>query len=116
MQEFLSGFGLDAYAASSVPDGAKFPYLTYNMVDGAFGDIEAPMEVDLWYYGTSESAPNAKVKEISGYIGLGGILLPCEGGAIWVKRGSPFSQSVVDTDDMIRRRLINLDIEYLTTF
>lgn len=114
---FLSGFGIPAYAAASVPDDATEPYLTYALPVGAWGDAEMAMEVNLWYYGDGEKAPNAKVQEISDAIGLGGVLLPCDGGAVWVKRGSPFAQSVTDgtTDDKIKRRYINIDLEYITT-
>lgn len=114
---FLAGFGIPAYAAASVPDDAVEPYLTYSLITGAWGDGEVAMEVNLWYYGDGEVAPNAKVQEISDAVGLGGVLLPCDGGAVWVKRGSPFAQSTTDgtTDDKIKRRYINLDLEYITT-
>ena len=39
----------------------------------------------------------------------------CDGGAIWIKRGEPFAQNMGDqNDDMIRRKIINLSVEYLT--
>lgn len=118
IQGFLSGFGVPAYAAASVPDDAAEPYLTYALVDGAWGDGEVAMEVNLWYYGDGEAAPNAKVQEISKAIGIGGTYIPCDGGAIWIKRGSPFAQSVSDGtgDDKVKRRYINLDLEYITPY
>lgn len=118
IQGFLSGFGVPAYAAASVPDDATEPYLTYALVDGAWGDGEVAMEVNLWYYGDGEAAPNAKVQEISRAIGLGGAYIPCDGGAIWIKRGSPFAQSVSDGtgDDKVKRRYMNIDLEYITTY
>lgn len=116
VQSFLSSFGLPAYAATSVPDEAEMPYITYYLVDGMFGDNEVSMQVDLWYYGGTEAAPNAKVQEISKAIGMGGVMLPCEAGAIWVKRGAPFAQTISDGsgDDSVKRRYINLDLEYET--
>lgn len=112
---FLAGFGIPAYAATSVPDDAEEPYLTYSFVTGAWGDAEMAMEVNLWYYGDGEVAPNAKVQEISDAIGLGGVLLPCDGGGIWVKRGSPFCQSMGDSaDNKVKRRYINLTLEFIT--
>lgn len=116
IQSFLSSFGLKTYAATSVPDDAAYPYLTYYLVDGAWGDVEQAMQVDLWYYGGSEATPNAKVQEISAAVGLGGVVLPCDLGSIWVKRGSPFAQTVSDGsgDSEIKRRYINLDLEFLT--
>ena len=49
------------------------------------------------------------------WAGRGGILLPCDGGAIWLKRGTPFSQNMGDeSDDMVKRKYLNLVVEFLT--
>lgn len=108
----LSELEIPVYAVTSVPSDAEFPYSTVDMVAGAFWDGEMSLTLDLWYRGDSESAPNAKAHELSSLIGSGGRILKCDGGAIWVKRGSPFSQSMGDQDDdKIKRRHINLIIE-----
>ena len=113
---FLAGFGIPAYASTSVPSRADFPYLTYTLVVGDWDGGEVPMAVEVWYRTDSEATPNAKVREISRAIGRGGVTVPCDGGMLWVKRGSPWAQAVVDeTDDKIKRRYINLSIEYLIT-
>ena len=58
---------------------------------------------------------NAKAEEIGKHIGRGGRLIPCSGGAIWLKRGSPFAQSMGDNaDDMIRRKYLNITAEFIT--
>ena len=112
---FMAGFGIPAYAESSTPSEAEFPYLTYQLALGEWGAGETNMQVNLWYYGDGETAPNAKARELFVGIGLGGKLLRCDGGALWVKRGSPWSQAVTDPDDdKVRRRLINVSIETLT--
>ena len=116
IHKFLSGFGVPAYSASSVPVDAEFPYLTYSLVTGEWGDGEQPMAVSLWYRTESESKPNAKAEEIRRSIGRGGRVLRCDGGAVWVKRGVPWCQSMSDPDDdMVKRRYINLDLEYMIT-
>lgn len=115
LQKFFEGFGLDAYAASSVPSDVILPYLTYELTVGAWGDGDNNILVNLWFYTTSEAIPNAKVQEISDYIGLGGVRVLCDGGALWIKRGRPFSQSLKeDTAPELKRRLINIDVEYDT--
>lgn len=111
---FMSQFGIPAYTASSVPESAEFPYLTYELSLGAFGDGETGITVNLWYRGESESPANAKADEISKAIGSGGRIVQCEGGAIWIKRGTPFCQSVYDTDNTIKRRYINISAEFFT--
>ena len=112
----LGELGIPAYAATSVPDDAGYPYATAEMSAGTFWDGEIPVPVSLWYRGDSESEPNAKARELSALVGAGGRVLPCDGGAVWVKRGSPFSQSMGDsTDDKIKRRYVNLTAEFITS-
>lgn len=114
LQAFFERF-LPSYAASAVPNDVEFPYLTYELITGAWEEGEVGITVNLWYYTTSEAAPNAKAREMSAAIGMGGVQVPCDGGAIWFKRGSPWCQSLYDsTDTNIKRRYINVTAEYLT--
>lgn len=114
LQAFFEQF-LPSYAASAVPDDVEFPYLTYELITSAWEEGEVGLTVNLWYYTTSEAAPNAKVREISSAIGMSGTLVPCDDGAIWFKRGSPWAQSLTDiTDTRIKRRYLNVTAEYLT--
>lgn len=106
---------LTAYPASSVPDDAVFPWLTYELITGAWDSGEIGLTVNLWYYTTQEAEPNAKAHEISDAIGLGGVFVPCDDGAIWIKRGSPWCQNVRDDSDTnIKRRYLNITVEYIT--
>ena len=113
---WLKGFGIDVYRDAAVPKDAEMPYITYSLSLGMFGEGECPATVDVWYRTPSEAVPNAKAEEIGRALGLGGTVLPCEGGAMWVKRGEPFCQAVADEDNAVKRRTINLSIEYLTSF
>jgi hypothetical protein len=116
LHQFFSGFGMDAYAASSVPEDAVFPYLTHDLVIDSFDNGEVSLTVNLWFYTESEAIPNAKAEEISKAIGMGGHLIECDGGCIWLKRGSPFAQSLKDdTAPNIKRRYLNISAEYFTT-
>lgn len=115
LQAFFERFGIPAYPVSSVPDDATFPWLTYELVTGAWEEGEVSMTVNLWYYTSSEAIPNAKAEEISRTIGLSGISVPCDGGFIWLKRGSPWCQNLRDeTDPTIKRRYLNVTAEYMT--
>ena len=103
------------HRASSVPDNVEFPYGTYEYIESAFDGGEVGMTVNLWFYTTSEAVPDAKAQEFSALIGYGGVTIPCDGGCIWLKRGSPFCQSLTyETDSNIKRRYINLTAEFLT--
>lgn len=117
---FLSSFGIPAYASSSVPDQDSpewqgYPYLTYDLVIGEWDEAEVNMPVNLWYRTSTETAPNAKVRQIGAAIGKGGVTLPCDGGMLWLKKGSPWAQAltVEGEDEMVKRRYININIEYL---
>lgn len=64
LQEWFSQF-LTAYSTSSVPDDAVFPWLTYELITGAWDSGEIGLTVNLWYYTEKEAEPNAKAQEIS---------------------------------------------------
>lgn len=115
LHRFFSSFGMTAYTATSVPDDAVFPYLTYELITSAWEGGETGLTVNLWFYTDSEAVPNAKAEELSAALGIGGKVLPCDGGYIWLKRGVPWCQSLRDeTSPEIKRRYINITAEYLT--
>lgn len=112
--QFWNSFGLTAYEENTVPTDAAFPYVTYQLVTDSF-DREVTATASLWYRGESWTAINAKTEEISKFIGLGGKIIKCDGGCIWIKRGQPFAQNMGDeSDDLIKRKYLNLTVEYLT--
>ncbi len=116
IHQFWSSFGIPAYEENAVPSGSDapdYPYITYTFASDSLG-ADLSMLASVWYRSTSWVAANAKAEEISKKITRGGIVLPCDGGAVWLRRGSPFSQSVGDeADDMMRRKYINITAEYL---
>lgn len=114
LQSFFNGI-MPAYAETSVPDDASFPYLTYQLALNAWDSGETALAINMWFRTTSEAVPNAKAQELSDAIGYSGITIPCDGGFIWLKRGSPWCQSMRDeSDPMIKRRYINIIAEYFT--
>ena len=112
--QFWNSFALTAYEENSVPDDAAFPYITYQLVTDSF-DRELPLTASLWYRSESWTAINAKAEEISQTISRGGKIISCDGGAIWLKRGQPFAQSMGDkSDDLIKRKYLNITAEFMT--
>ena len=113
--QFWNSFDLVAYEENAVPTDAVFPYVTYQLVTDSF-DREVAATASLWYRGESWTAINAKTEEISAHIGLGGKIIKCDGGRIWIKRGQPFAQNMGDeSDDLIKRKYLNLTFEFLTS-
>lgn len=112
--QFWSSFGLTAYEENTVPTDAIFPYITYQLVTDSF-DREIPLTASLWYRSESWTDINAKTEEISQKISRGGKIIPCDGGAIWLKRGQPFAQNMRDeSDDLIKRKYLNITAEFVT--
>ena len=112
--QFWSGFGLTAYEENTVPTDATFPYITYQLVTDSF-DSEIPLTASIWYRSESWTGINAKTEEISQEISRGGKIISCDGGAIWLKRGQPFAQSMGDeSDDLIKRKYLNITAEFMT--
>ena len=113
--QFWNSFGLTAYEENSVPVEAAFPYITYQLVTDSF-DREIPLVASIWYRSESWTGINAKTEEISQKISRGGKVIPCDGGAIWIKRGQPFAQNMGDeSDDMIRRKCLSYVAYFNTT-
>ena len=117
LYNFWSMFGIPAYEENSVPsgeDGAEFPYITYQVVTDSFGNNVA-LTGSVWYRSTSWKDANAKAQEISDKISRGGVTISCDGGVIWIRRGVPFAQSMGDdSDDLIKRKYINIVAEFMT--
>lgn len=117
IHSFWSSFGLTAYEENSVPTGDEkpsFPYITYQLVVDSF-DNEVSMTASLWDNSTSWAYLTVKSNEIAQIIGRGGIILDCDGGKIWVKKGVPFIQNMSDPSNTnIKRKLINITVEYWT--
>lgn len=113
--QWMNGFGIPAYAATSTPSDAVFPYITYDLVMGEWGQPESNMPVNVWYRTDSEAQPNAKVRELREALRHGGVQLPCDGGTVWLKQGSPWAQAVrvEGEDEKVKRRYVNINVEYL---
>ncbi len=115
LHNFFNSFDITGHRKTMVPDDVIFPYLTYDAPISSFGEDPVSITLNLHYYTDSEADPDAKAEEIRNDIGMGGKLLPCDGGCIWLKWGSPWCQSLVDdTDKSIKRRYINITAEFLT--
>jgi hypothetical protein len=115
--EWFQQFGMPFYPVTALPPAKEitFPYGTYEPVFGYNGDITYPT-VNIYYLTESEVTPNKKAAEIGEVIGMGGTLVKCDEGLMWIKRGSPFVQGINDPDNSnIKRRLISIAIEFITT-
>lgn len=111
LQKYFESFGLKAFPATSEPKDIEFPWLTYETSAGNWGD-EVSIVVKLWFHTDSEAEPNAKVRQISESIGLGGKVINYDDGKMWLRRGSPWCNSIPnDTDTAVKCKALNIMIE-----
>ena len=121
LYNFWSSFTWKAYEENSVPTGERapaFPYITYQVVTDALG-ANVPMNASLWDKKTANhsamQAINNKAKEVSEYIGRGGVAVSFTGGIIWIRRGNPFAQGMGDdSSDAVRRKLLTIQAEFIS--
>ena len=114
LDNFWRSFGMTAYDETNVPEDAPFPRLTYEVALDNFGG-EVALTATLWYYSTTWKDISEKAQEIADDITRGGKIIATDGGAIWIKRGNPFAQRMPDNNDSLRRIVLNITAEYLTS-
>ena len=115
LHAFWSGFGLTAYDELTVPDDAVLPYITYEVQTDSF-ENRLNLSASIWYRGTSWAMVEQKAAEIAAFIQKQN---PCtiaiDGGRIYIIKGTPFAQRMLDpSDDSVRRIVLSIDIEFLT--
>ena len=120
IHSFWNSFGIKAYDETTVPDEMSFlntkntnknPYITYEVNIGDYGENVASA-VSVWYYDDSWKNIESKVKQIDERLSNGGVQIPYDDGSIWIKKGNPYRTRVSDSNDMVRRYLVNIYIEY----
>lgn len=113
IQKFWSSFGLPAYDQYTVPQDAQMPYITYSVSESDL-DYPVPLTASLWYRSQSWEDIELKSYEISKQISRGGRVYPLNEGYLWIYRGSSFAQRMSDTDDTVRRIVLNITAEFLS--
>lgn len=105
------------YPTTALPPANEivFPYGTYEPIFSNNGDVVYP-SINMYFLTESEAVPNEMAFAFSKKIGMGGTFIKCDEGVMWVKRGSPFVQAMLDPDNSnIKRRLFSVAIEFITT-
>lgn len=116
LDNWWRSFSWRAWEENTVPDNALTTYGHYLTYTAGKSEFDRPMmlSVSAWERSTSWAGTVNKASEIEAAIGLGGTLIPFDGGMIWMKRGSPFSQRMSDEDDTVRRVYINVEVEFIS--
>lgn len=117
IQDFFGSFGWKAYEASTVPDDAVLPRITYELsVDSL--DRPLTMAASLWDRSYSWESVTEKKDDIAYRLyHMHPPTITCDTGRIYITPGSPFSQRMSDSsDDTIRRLYLNFEIEFFTAY
>lgn len=110
---FWNGFSLKAYDATSVPDDAQLPYITYEISTDNFGQ-QLSQTASLWYRSSSWKEIQQKEMEIADYISRGGLMIAYTNGAIWLRKGTPWALRLAgEGDEYVRRIVLNVEVEFL---
>lgn len=120
LYEFWASFGIPAYEQNSVPTGENapvFPYITYSVsIDSEWEQVA--LDASLWYRGTSWAACENMLEQVSrAFNDKQRCVLECDGGAIILRKGTPFANNMGDPDDnLIKRKVLNVEAIYITRY
>jgi hypothetical protein len=117
IQTFWEGFSIPAYDETTVPDNAQFPYITYQVQTDSLDSV-CMTNASLWYRSYSWKEISEKTEEISQAIArMNPPSIKIDGGRLYISKGVPFAQRMSDdSDDAIRRILLNINYEFLTEY
>ena len=119
IHNFWSSFGLIAYDENSVPDNATLPDITYSVNIGDITSGPVTTQASLGYRSMSWKEITEKSEEIRKHLGIGGVMIEHDDGAIWIKRGNTFAQrsaagsSESEQDSSTRRVVLTVDIDFI---
>lgn len=112
LNTFWNSFDVPAYDVNTVPEDAPFPRITYEVAINEFG-VPVSAYGSIWVRETGWGTITAIAHEIDRKLSDGGHTERFDEGVVWIKKGTPFQQRMNDTDDSIRRIIVNVEIEYL---
>ena len=101
-----------AYDSNTVPTGAGFPRITYDVATDSFGQ-PVLLSASIWDKNYSWVRAEELASDVSDLLGMGGLNIAYTDGMLWLKRGTPFAQRMGDEDDSIRRIVINIEAEFI---
>lgn len=112
LYEFYSGFDIPAYEENSVPENAKLPYLTYEIMTAEFDMENIAMSCQIYFKSDSLMKINALTERLYNKLD-GGCKLKCDTGYIILYRGRPFAQNRPSGDKTVKAKYINISADYI---
>lgn len=113
LNEFWNGFGITAYDNNSVPDNAPYPRITYECITDNFG-YPVTSSASIWTRSSGWASAEKIKQAIEQRITRGGCYKTYSNGAMWIRRGNPFSVRSRDaSDESVKQIMLNIEIEYI---
>lgn len=111
VHSFWASFGWAAYNENSVPVGAQRPYITHEL---GVSDFDRPIAqtAKLCTHSTGWGEAIQKMKEIEAAIPRGGKYLHYDGGAVLIRKESPWGQDY-STQEEDHEIILNYSLEYM---
>lgn len=110
LNSFFGGFGVPAYLEDNIPATATLPYLTYQpVVPGTWNDTST-FHARLWYKSSAGRVPILETEDLISAALQDGKTLSCEGGAIVLRKGSPWAQPMDNPPEGYLCEYLNFEI------
>lgn len=113
LHAFYSSFGVPAYEENSVPDNAKLPYITYEVITSEFDAQNIALSCQIWSRSNSLKELNILTEAMSDALRTGAKLI-CDTGYIMLYRGEPFAQTRPSGERAVKAKYINISADYIT--
>lgn len=113
LHNFYSGFGVPAYEENSVPENAKLPYITYEVITSELAAQNVALSCQIWDKSNSLKNINRLTESLSAAL-RNGAKLQCDDGYIMLYRGEPFAQTRPSGERTIKAKYINITADYIT--
>lgn len=113
LHNFYSSFEIPAYEENSVPQKAKLPYITYEVITSEFDGENIALSCQIYDKSNSLVNLNRITEQLSERL-RGGFKLVCDDGYIMLYRGEPFAQTHPTGDETVKAKYINISADYIT--
>lgn len=113
LNTFFNGFGIPGYLEDNIPPAASLPYLTYKSVVPGGWNEEASFHGRLWYPSSAGRLPILQTEDKISAALAGGLTVPCEGGAILLRKGTPWAQPMDNPPEGYLCEYLNFEITQL---
>ena len=105
---FWGQFGFPVAEESAVPDTDPpgYPLLVCRYGEGAGRGEAVGLSVSLWVRSPGWRDAQEAADRIGAVLPPGGVLLPCDNGALWLTRDTPWAMRAGNDEDPLLKRII----------